>query len=96
MECVNKHYKGKTSRAIYDRTKEHVKNWNDSENSPLHRHSEIYHHGEKFEISVRLLTKCFGTASRRLITETVYISEVKDEETINSRHEWSYFSLDML
>ena len=97
LECVNKHYRGQTSRAVYDRTKEHIKDWNDkSENSPLHRHSEIYHNGEKFEISIRLLAKCFGKASRRLIAESVYISELKEEETMNSRHEWSYFPLDML
>jgi hypothetical protein len=35
IEC-NKHYRGQTSRAVYDRTKEHVKDWSDkSENSPL-------------------------------------------------------------
>ena len=96
IEC-NKHYRGQTSRAVYDRTKEHIKDWSDqSENSPLHRHSDIHHNGEKFEISIRLLARCFGKASRRLIAESVYISELKDEETMNSRHEWSYFPLDML
>ena len=37
--------------------------------------------------------RCFGKPSRRLITEAVLIGELKDNEVMNSRREWSYACL---
>ena len=39
------------------------------------------------------MSQSFGKPSRRMISEAVYIDELKDEETMNSRREWSYTKL---
>ena len=70
---------------------EEIDDWkNKSENSPLWRHSELYHQGEDFELEVTVTDKSFGKPSRRLITESVLIEQLGADETMNSKREWSY------
>ena len=37
--------------------------------------------------------RCFGKPSRRMIAESVKIDQLKDSETMNSRHEWTFVRL---
>ena len=79
---------------MYERLKEEMKDWNNkSENSPLWRHAELYHQGEVFELEVKLTDKSFGKPSRRMIAESVLIEQLRPEETMNSKKEWSYVRL---
>ena len=57
--------------------------------SPLWRHSELYHGGGDFEVEVEVLKSCFGKPSRRMITESVMIEQLGDRETMNSKQEWT-------
>jgi hypothetical protein len=87
----NRKYRGQTGRSVYERTKEEIDDWkNKSENSPLWRHSELYHQGEDFELEVTITDKSFGKPSRRMITESVLIEQLGADETMNSKREWSY------
>ena len=87
-------YPGQTGRSMYERIGEEIRAWrNRLESSPLARHSELYHGGREFDIEVRVVHRCFGKASRRLISEAVTIDEVDDENTMNSKKEWTYVSL---
>ena len=90
-ECKRK-YRGQTGRAVYCRVKEQVSEGGDDE-KPLKRHKELYHGGDDVEVGCRILSQSFGKPSRRMISEAVYIDELKDEETMNSRREWSYTKL---
>ena len=60
---------------------------------PLQRHANMYHGGGQFEASLRILARCYGKPSRRLITEAVLIDEIPNEMTMNSKCEWSYVKL---
>ena len=87
-------YRGQTGRSVYERVKEEEKDWkNRSENSPLWRHSELYHQGEDFELEVKITDRSFGRPSRRMITESVLIEQLRADETMNSKKEWSYAKL---
>ena len=57
------------------------------------RHSDECHGGHPFEFDVKILSRCFGKPSRRLITEAVLIGELDDNEVMNSKREWSYACL---
>ena len=59
----------------------------------VQRHANLYHEGRQFEASVKVIAKCFGKPSRRLITEAVMIDEIPEDRTMNSRAEWSYIKL---
>ena len=63
---------------------------------PLRRHSMLFHDGRDFEFEVKILRNCFGKPSRRMITEAVYINELKEEETMNSKQEWTFIELNKL
>ena len=92
-ECGRK-YRGQTGRSVYERLKEHASNSGQgAEDKPLNRHRELYHGGRNFEVGCKVLAQCYGKPSRRMINEAVYIDELKDEETMNSRREWSYVKL---
>ena len=47
-----------------------------------------------FEFEIEILSRCYGKPSRRMITEAVLIEELNEEETMNSRKEWTYTRLD--
>ena len=92
-EC-DRRYRGTTSRSVYGRTKEEVREWRDMEDgSPLWKHAQLYHGGGDFELDVRILAKCYGKPSRRKITEAVLIDELSEEKSMNSKKEWSYVKL---
>ena len=61
--------------------------------NPLWRHSQLYHEGRDFEVDVSILAKCYGKPSRRKITEAVLIDQLPEEESMNSKKEWSYVKL---
>ena len=94
--CERK-YRGQTGVSIYERTCEHSKNWRNEETScPLYRHQELYHEDGEFDFEVRILSKCFGKPSRRMITEAVIIGEIDEEESMNHKREWTYVALDKI
>ena len=95
-ECRRK-YRGQTGNSIGERTNEHFDDWKRGEtSSPLHRHSELYHGGKTFPVSVKVLERCFGDATRRKITEAVLIDELSTNETMNGKAEWTYVKLNKL
>ena len=74
-----------------------MKDWEDGNRKcPLVKHQELYHPNENFEVDAKVLYKCFGKPTRRLITEAVLIGELSDEETMNSKREWTYTHLDKI
>ena len=89
-----KKYKGQTGRSAYERIGEEVRDWrNKDEKSPLWRHSEVYHGGEDFDLEVKITDKSFGKPSRCMITESVMIEQVKENDAMNSKKEWTYVKL---
>ena len=66
---------------------------NGDDECPLQRHANLYHDGGQFEASVKILARCFGKPSRRLITEAVMIDEIPADMTMNNKSEWSYVKL---
>ena len=87
-------YRGQTGRSVYERSKEHIEAWVRGEDDcPLRRHANLYHRGEEFGASVKVISKCYGKPSRRMITEAVMIDEIPDTRTMNSKTEWTYMKL---
>ena len=92
-ECSRK-YRGQTGRSIFERVNEHFKAYTEKkEDSVLFQHSEQYHDGQEFQLNIKIISRCFGKPTTRLITEAVFINELGDDETLNSRKEWSYVKL---
>ena len=59
-ECSRK-YRGQTSRSVYERNKEQLKQWEEGDDEcPLQRHSNLYHNGGPFVAEVKVLAKCYG------------------------------------
>ena len=93
-KIYHKKYRGQTGRSVYERLREEVRDWRDkNEKSPLWRHAEIYHEGKDFDLEVKVTDKSFGKPSRRMITESVMIDQLKESETMNSKREWTYVKL---
>ena len=93
VECVRK-YCGQTGRTIFDRDGEHMEAWEQGDDEcPLQRHSNLYHGGERFEVELKVVAKCYGRPSRRMVTEAVMIGEIPDNRTMNNRSEWNYTNL---
>jgi hypothetical protein len=93
-EGCGRRYRGHTGRSTGTRTGEHVKNWrNKDEKCPLYKHSILYHNGQEFEFDMKILARCYGKPSRRRISEAVYIDELSDDKTMNSKREWTYIKL---
>ena len=92
-ECQRK-YRGQTGNSIGERTNEHFDDWKrGNDKSPLHRHSQLFHDGKRFPVSVKILRKCFGDPTGRKITEAVLIDELSSDETMNGKNEWTYVNL---
>ena len=84
----------KSSRSVYERNKKQLKQWEEGDDEcPLQRHSNLYHNGGHFVAEVKVLAKCYGKPSRRLITEAVLIDELPNTMTMNGKSEWSYVKL---
>ena len=93
-DCERK-YRGTTGRSLYERIGEHASKWEKQESEcPLMRHSILFHSHRTFDFEVKVLSNCYGKPSRRLITEAVHIHELGEDETMNSKSEWSYVELD--
>ena len=60
---------------------------------PLQRHSNLYHDGNRFTNDIKVVTKCYGKPSKRMITEAVMIGEIPDNMTMNNRNEWTFTRL---
>ena len=54
---------------------------------------QVYHGGEDFDLEVKITDKSFGKPSRRMITESVMIEQVKENDAMNSKKEWTYVKL---
>ena len=46
-----------------------------------------------FNVNITIISKNFGDPTKRLITESIRIEELDDEELLNSKNEWSYVRL---
>ena len=92
-ECSRK-YRGQTGRSIFERVNEHYKSYIEKKDeSVLFQHSKQYHENQEFQLDIKIISRCFGAPTTRLITEAVLINELDDDETLNSRKEWSYVKL---
>ena len=97
LDCelvLSKQYRGQTGRSTYERMKEHFSKWESkADDSILHKHAMEHHSGEVFEVDVKLLTRAFGKPSTRMIAEAVEIEELPDENSLNSKSEWTFVKL---
>ena len=87
-EVKNK-YRGQTGRSTYERMNEHFDKWEKkSEESPLWRHSVDHHSMNTFPVKVRILDRCFGKPTQRMITEVVMIEDMDENEAMNNKKEY--------
>ena len=87
-------YVGQTSRSLYERIKEEVRGWrNRDEKNALWCHSVLYHSGGDFPIDVKVVDRSFGRPTKRMIAEAVGIDCLGEDETMNSKREWTYTKL---
>ena len=94
LTTVSKQYRGQSGRSMYERMKEHLREWEaKSADSYLHKHSLQCHNGEVFGIDVKILGQCYGKPTTRMITEAVKIEELPEENSMNSKSEWTYVRL---
>ena len=94
-ELCGRKYRGTTGSSDHERLGEHVRDWNRGvETNPLLKHSHLFHDGQRFDFGVKILKRCYGRPSRRLITEAVLINELAETETMNNKHEWNFVELD--
>ena len=61
--------------------------------SPLWRQTQLFHQGLGFDMEVKVIDKSFGKLSRRMIKEAVMTKRLKEDETMNIKHEWTYVKL---
>ena len=98
-ECRKILYRGQTSRSGYERINEHFLDWDDRKSkknmkkSILWDHSNVHHNNNDFNVIVTVISQNFGDPTKRLITESIMIEELDDEEILNSKKEWSYVRL---
>ena len=52
-----------------------------------------YHNGGTYNINIKILAQCYGKPTTRMITEAVMIDELPDENSLNSKSEWTYVKL---
>lgn len=60
---------------------------------PLQRHANVFHNGGHFEVRLKILARCFGKPSHRLISESVLIDDIDDGMAMNNKNEWSFVKL---
>ena len=94
QQTTTKQYCGQTGRSVYERMKEHFKQWEDgAEDSYLRKHAVEYHNGGRFEVDVKIVSRCYGKPTSRMISEAVHIQEMPEEHSLNSKAEWTYVKL---
>ena len=92
-ECKRK-YVGQTSRSMYERMNEHFDDWaSRREKSMLIQHSQEFHDNNYFTTKISIIARCFGEPTTRMITEAVHINQLSNEDTLNSKSEWTYTKL---
>ena len=88
---VKSKYRGQTGRSTFERTKEHFTNWeNKRDDSPLWKHSVECHNMNIFPVKMRVLDRCFGKPTRRMISEVLLIEDMDEEESLNNKKEYGY------
>ena len=88
---VKSKYRGQTGRSTFERTKEHFTNWeNKKDDSPLWRHSVECHNMNIFPVKMRVLDRCFGKPTRRMISEVVLIEDMEEGESLNNKKKYGY------
>ena len=98
-DCNKILYRGQSSRSGYERINEHFDDWEENKTnkhtkkSVLWEHSINHHMNNAFNITITILSQNFGDPTQRLITESVRIDELHDEDLLNSKKEWSYVRL---
>ena len=94
LDTVEQAYRGQTGRTTYHRMKEHFAKWESgAEDSNLYKHSLESHNGARFNYTVRILARCYGKPTTRMITEAIRIEELPDENSMNEKSEWNYVQL---
>ena len=91
-DCDRK-YRGTTGRTAYHRTGQHIDDWTRRKSCPMWEHSREYHNGEVYEYEMKIVSKCFGKPTKRMITEAVVIDEVDEDKAMNRKSEWGYVRL---
>lgn len=92
-ECERR-YRGQTGNSAGERINQHFDDWTKQlETSPLFRHAQLHHQGNKFPVRVKILKNCFGDPTTRRITEAVLIDELTSRDTMNGKNEWTYVKL---
>ena len=95
-ECERK-YRGQTGNSAHERINQHYEDWTRKlDSSPLHRHAQSHHKGNKFPIRVKILKNCYGDPTTRKITEAVLIDGLSSNETMNEKNEWTFVKLNKL
>ena len=70
-----------------------MKDWLDEDDgSPLWQHCDQYHRGQfvNMDVEIKVMKHCFDKPSRRMISD---IEQLKDDETMNNKREWTYTRL---
>ena len=92
-ECERK-YVGQTSRSMYERMNEHFDGRGSRrEKSMLLQHSQEFYDNNYFTTKISIIARCFGEPTIRMITEAVHINQLSNEDTLNSKSEWTYTKL---
>ena len=45
------------------------------------------------EVDVKIVSRCYGKPTSRMISEAVHIQEMPEEHSLNSKAEWTYVKL---
>ena len=45
------------------------------------------------DVEIKVIKHCFGKPSRRMISEAVLFEQLKDDENMNNKREWTYTRL---
>ena len=86
--CLNAEYDGETGRNGYSRGLEHLEAIrNESEESPLSKHCQLVHNGEKQTFSMSVVGS-FQSCLERQINEAVRITSSQAEHVMNSKSEF--------
>merc|ERR1712240_644371 len=92
-EGCDKKYIGQTGRSLYERMKEHDtydERDRENESKPVARHSYDEHEGKKIRFDVKVKGNAYGKPSRRMLTEAVYIDDMRMSESMNGKRGWTH------
>ena len=52
-----------------------------------------FHGNNYFTTKISIIARCFGEPKTSMITEAVHINQLSNEDTLNSKSEWTYIKL---